>query len=112
MVQRVSSFRFVLLIFALLWLSHLSASVYQAQRIADEMRALDSRVAQAERDQAKLERERAAAALIVESRLVRIETQLQQLNDTTGKAVWGAIGTMVLVVLNALLGLVIRRPKD
>lgn len=97
--------RILVLTFALLWLAHLSSSVFFAQRINDDVRAIEARLM-------KVDHERAAASIIIESRLVRIETQLQQLNDTTGKAVWGAIGTMALVVVNALLGLVVRKPKE
>ena len=90
---------------ALCWLLHLSASVYQAQRVVQDYRNLDARVTQGER-------ERAQSALVVEARLVRIETELAHLNETAGKFLWGAVGTMLLVVVNALLGLVVRKPKD
>ena len=98
--------RIVVLVVALCWLAHLSASVFQAQRRGnDEIRAIDARVSQVELD-------RANAAVAQEARLMRIETQLAQLNDTAGKVAWSVVGTMLLVILNALMGLVIRKPKE
>lgn len=96
--------RIVVLVVALLWLAHISAHVFQAQRLVEEVRALDTRVT-------TVERERAQAAVMIENRLTRIETQLTTLNETAGKAVWGTVGIISLVVIQALLGLVIRKPK-
>jgi hypothetical protein len=97
--------RIVVLVMALFWLAHLSAGVYRAQRVNDELRVVAAKVEQFERD-------RASAAVLQESRLTRIETQLSQLNETANKAVYGVVGTMLLIVVNSLMGLIIRKPKD
>ena len=103
-MRRLPHLRLLILLMALFWLGHLSVRQLHAQRLDEQVRTLNEHVQRSDI-------ERAQAAGFIEARLVKIETQLQQLNDTTNKAVWGALGTMALVVVNALLGLVIRKPN-